>query len=90
MFVSVPYTIYSWTPPELTSAEKIWLGGEIVRVGHKNFINAYTKRLTAGAGGNNNRSFTLADILDDATKRRDRKILRPPVTTFTVLGGYFC
>ena len=55
MLVSVPYTIYGWTPPELTSVEKIWLGGQIDKVGHKNFSNAYKLRLTVGALGTNNK-----------------------------------
>ena len=71
MFVSVPYTIYGWTPPELSSSEKIWLGGEIAKVGRKTFTTALKRRLSAPARGPSKTPFTFAEILTDAKHVRD-------------------
>ena len=33
MFMQVRYTLFVWIPPALTPTERLWLGGEIARVG---------------------------------------------------------
>ena len=95
MFVAVPYTIYGWTPPELSSSEKIWLGGEIAKVGRKAFATAFKQRVSAPARGPNNTPFTFAEILTDAKKLRDGARARPAPPMRAVLvailffGGCF-
>jgi hypothetical protein len=66
MFVVIPYTIYRWTPPEFSSPEKIWLGGQIAKVGRKAFATSLKKRLSTPDREAKNKPFTFADVLADA------------------------
>ncbi len=62
MFIPVRYTIYSWSPPELSLDEKHWLGGEIERVGKRSFTLALKRKITQ-PGRNETDSFTYNDII---------------------------
>jgi len=70
MFVAVPYKIYVWIPPELALQERIWLGGEITKVGRKAFAASLKRRLSAPRRGANSKTFTFADVLSDAENIR--------------------
>jgi hypothetical protein len=75
----VPYTIYRWTPPELSLPEKIWLGEEVAKVGRGAFVTSLKRRLGTPARGSNNRPFTFADVLRDAEKVGHASQSRPPM-----------
>ena len=66
MSVLVRYTIYGWKPPDLPVPERIWLGGEIAKVGKKPFVVSLKRRLGPKAQNSSNKSFTFADIIRDA------------------------
>jgi TPR repeat protein len=91
MFVAVPYTIYGWVPPELSPSERIWLGGEIAKVGRKFFVAALKQRLSAPARGKNKTSFTFAEILEDAKRVRDGGTNKtaPPIRAILVAVIFF-
>src|SRR6266851_9558849 len=95
MFVAIPYTVYRWTPPELSLPEKIWLGGEIAKVGRKAFATALKQRLSTPARGSNNKPFTFADVLGDAEKvgNGNRAQSTPPtgavIAALLFFGGCF-
>src|SRR5262249_4902264 len=48
--IPIMYKIFRWTPPELSPAEKIWLGKEILKVGPDVFAAAFKKRITTLKG----------------------------------------
>ena len=88
----VPYTIYRWTPPELSWSEKIWLGEEVAKVGRKAFVTSLKRRLGAPAlGRNNNKSFTFVDVLRDAEMLNNgsqpRLTMRKVLVALLFFGG---
>ena len=95
MFVPVRYTIYGWSPPELSPSERIWLGEEIAKVGRKAFVTALKQKLSAPARAPNTRSFTFSEIITDAKRLRDEKRARPGppmwavAVTLLFFGGCF-
>lgn len=96
MFIPVRYTIYGWTPPELSVSEKIWLGGEIAKVGRKAFAVSLRRKLGPPTrNSSNNKPFTFADVLRDAENMNKGNRLQPKPTMLAVLvallffGGCF-
>jgi hypothetical protein len=65
MFIPLKYTIYSWSPPELSPAEKHWLSGEIARVGKRSFTLALKRKMTA-TSRNETDSSTYHNIIRNA------------------------
>ncbi len=95
MFAAIPYTIYQWKPPELSRPEKIWLGGEIAKVGRKAFVRSLKQRLSKPARGSNNKPFTLAEVLGDAEKlsngsRQSRPSMIAVLAASLFVGACFC
>jgi len=95
MFVPIRYTIYSWSPPELSLQERIRLGGEISRTGRKAFVAALKSRLSARPQSAKSNPFTLADVLSDAEGLSSTNYSRPSpsvraiVVAIIFFGGCF-
>lgn len=63
MFMQVRYMLFVWIPPALTPAERLWLGGEITRVGPAAFARVLKVRMS-GAGSDGKVSF--AEVIQAA------------------------
>ena len=70
MYIPISYNLYKWTPPDLSTQERIRLGGEIARVGRKEFVYALRMRLCNSAQPSHAKPFTLADVISDAAQYR--------------------
>jgi len=69
MSAIIKYSVYTWSPPQLSSSEMIALGREVARVGRKSFAIELKKRLSAPAGTTKAVPFTYADVIRDAEER---------------------
>jgi hypothetical protein len=72
MFIAAKYTIYGWTPPDLSSAERIWLGEEIAKVGRNAFASSLKLMLSGSPQGTPKQPFSLVDVLSDAESSKKR------------------
>src|SRR6202021_853213 len=73
------------TPPELSSPERLRLGGEIAKGGRKAFVASLKQRLSTPEPGEKNKPFTFGDVLGNAEKLRNRKRAQPLPPMRTVL-----
>jgi Sel1 repeat len=85
MFVPLRYTIFGWTPPKLSAPERIWLGGEIAKVGRAAFVASLKRRLSDPRPSNPNKSFTFAAVLSDAEKLNTHPARSPSAIVVAVL-----
>jgi hypothetical protein len=66
MFMQVRYTLFVWIPPALTPAERLWLGGEIARVGPAAFARVLKARMSEHRRVNNDGKVSFAEVIHAA------------------------
>jgi hypothetical protein len=73
-------SLSDWTPPALTLPERIWLGGEIAKVGRKAFATSLKRSLSDSSNWSNCKPLRFDEILRDAERLRDGKNVQPPIS----------
>ena len=66
MFMQVRYTLFAWIPPALTPAERLWLGGEIARVGPATFARVLKARMSEHRRAGSDGKLSFADVIHAA------------------------
>lgn len=80
----IPYTIFSWKPPELSASQRIELGRAITAVGRKSFLNALKRRMAEPG----KKSFSWGDVLTEAEVKREPPTFRQKfLATAALLGA---
>ena len=63
MFMQVRYTLFAWIPPALTPAERLWLGGEVARVGPAAFARVLKARMSEHRRAGSDGKVSFAEVI---------------------------
>ena len=66
MFMQVRYTLFVWIPPALTPGERLWLAGEIARVGPAAFARVLKARMSEHRRVDNDGKVSFAEVIHAA------------------------
>jgi hypothetical protein len=93
--VPIRYWIFRWSPPELSEAERLWVGREISRVGRQAVIRCFKQHMSDTITNRDSGGFSVSDVLRDAELysnpgyRKQVPTLRAKVIAIIFFGACF-